>query len=140
MNAAEQTRIEYSASRLLVKATGRWRSWSPFGYGGSVDVTVELPAGSRVTGASSLGDISLHGGARRLPHKDHRRDLRRAGRSGEADDRSDLRTGYGQLDNSLNAAEPPQPGADAVEVRTRTGYGDITIRRGNPPARIDSAR
>jgi hypothetical protein len=55
VNAAEQMRVEYSTGRLLVKATGRWRSWSPFGYGGSVEVNVELPTGSRVTGASSLG-------------------------------------------------------------------------------------
>jgi DUF4097 and DUF4098 domain-containing protein YvlB len=51
----------------------------------------------------------------------------------------DLHTGYGQLHNNLDATEAPQSGDDAAEVRARTGYGDITIRRCYPPARIDSA-
>jgi hypothetical protein len=67
VQAAEQTRVEYNARTLLVKATGRWRAWSPFGYGGSVDVEVALPAGSRVTGAATgafrctgdLGDCEI---------------------------------------------------------------------------------
>jgi Toastrack DUF4097 len=52
VDAAEQVRVEYSTGVLLVKATGRWRSWSPFGYGGSVEVDVALPTGSRVKGAA----------------------------------------------------------------------------------------
>jgi putative adhesin len=67
VQAAEQTRVEYAAGSLLVKATGRWRSWSPFGYGGSVDVEVGLPVGSRLTGAAvgafrcagALGDCEI---------------------------------------------------------------------------------
>jgi Toastrack DUF4097 len=52
VQAAEQIRVEYDAHTLQIKATGRWRSWSPFGYGGSVDVEVALPSGSRVTGTA----------------------------------------------------------------------------------------
>ena len=67
VQAAEQTRVDYSGGRLLVKATGRWRSWSPFGDGGSVDVEVGLPLGSRVTGTTAgafrcvgaLGDCEI---------------------------------------------------------------------------------
>lgn len=67
VDAAEQVRVEYSAGGLLVKATGRWRSWSPFGYGGSVEVDVSLPTGSQVKGASvgavrctgALGDCRI---------------------------------------------------------------------------------
>lgn len=61
VNAAEQTRVDYSTGRLLVKGTGRWRSWSPFGYGGSVEVNVELPAGSRVSGEASMGTFRCTG-------------------------------------------------------------------------------
>ena len=62
VQAAEQTRVEYDARNLLIKATSRRRSWSPFGYGGSVDVEVALPAGSRVAGSAigafrSTGDL-----------------------------------------------------------------------------------
>ena len=243
VNAAEQTRVEYSAGRLLVKATGRWRSWSPFGYGGSVQVSVELPAGSRVTGASSLGtfrctgalgdcriktagviDVEQAGAVRLLTAlgdinlergigdaelitasgdvhaetldgaavvKSSNGDIRLGEVAGELSvkaangdiviERShgsivaktakgdirvgaaaagsvvaetgmgdveiaipdgtaawlDLHTGYGQLHNALTAAEPPQPGADTVEARARTGHGDITIRRGNSAVGID---
>jgi len=67
VDAAEQVRVEYSAGGLLVKATGRWRSWSPFSYGGSVEVEILLPTGSRVKGASvgavrctgALGDCQI---------------------------------------------------------------------------------
>jgi hypothetical protein len=31
--------------------------------------------------------------------------------------------------NDLDAGGPPEGGADTVEVRARTGYGDIVIRR-----------
>jgi hypothetical protein len=244
VTAAEQTRVEYASGRLLIKATGRWKSWSPFGYGGSVDVNVELPSGSRVTGASSLGTFRCTGalgdcriktageihveqaGAVRLvtglgdinlgraigdaelitatgdvhaqaidgtatiknSNGDTRVDLvtgevsvkaangdvaiERSGASVVAKTANgdirvgapgrgsvvaatgsgaveivipegtaawlDVHTGYGQLHNSLDAAEAPQPGADTVEVRARTGYGDITIRRSLSPADVET--
>jgi hypothetical protein len=246
VSAAEQTRVEYFSGRLLVKASGRWRSWSPFGYGGSVDVHVELPAGSRVTGEASMGkfrctgvlgecrittslgdihleqagavslktsagdisvelgigdaelttgsgevrvggidgtaliknsngdsrvgeitgelrlkvangDIAVERSHASLVAKTANGDIRvgAAGRGSVVAETGlgaveiaipdgtaawlDLHTGYGQLLNNLDAAEPPQPAADTVEVRARTGYGDITIGRCYPPARIDAA-
>jgi hypothetical protein len=45
----------------------------------------------------------------------------------------DLTTGYGRLHNTLGAAAPPAPGEDRVEVRARSGFGDITIRRAERP-------
>ena len=47
--AAEQTRVEYAASTLLVKAP-RQRSLSLFGKPVSIDVMIELPAGSQLRG------------------------------------------------------------------------------------------
>jgi hypothetical protein len=41
----------------------------------------------------------------------------------------DLNTRFGNVNNSLDAAERPGPGEDAVEVRARTALGDITIHR-----------
>jgi hypothetical protein len=46
----------------------------------------------------------------------------------------DLRTGYGQLRNELEVTQRPDSGEATVEVRGRTGYGDITVRRGDPAA------
>jgi DUF4097 and DUF4098 domain-containing protein YvlB len=41
----------------------------------------------------------------------------------------DLNTRYGRVHNDLDAAERPGPGEDAVEIRARTSFGDITINR-----------
>jgi hypothetical protein len=41
----------------------------------------------------------------------------------------ELKTGYGRVRNDLDAADGPATGEDAVEIRARTGYGDITVRR-----------
>ena len=44
----------------------------------------------------------------------------------------DLNTGLGTVTNELDAAGGPEPGEDTVEVRARSGFGDITIRRAVP--------
>jgi Putative adhesin len=240
VQAAEQTRVEFSAGTLLVKATGRWRSWSPFGYGGSVDVEIGLPAASRVTAATvgalrcagvlgdcevktAVGDIQIEaaGGLRvstsagdiavervsgdayvttasgtiRLGEIDGAAEIKNsngdthvreitgelrvkaangdiaierahasvtaktangdirvgAPASGSVDAGTalgtveisipdgtaawlDLNTEYGQLHNDFAAGEPPDSGEDRLEVRARTSYGDITIRRAYPLA------
>jgi hypothetical protein len=41
----------------------------------------------------------------------------------------DLNTGFGHVVSALDAAGGPAPGEDTVEVRARSGFGDITIRR-----------
>ncbi|MGD1033742.1 MAG: DUF4097 family beta strand repeat-containing protein [Candidatus Dormibacteria bacterium] len=41
----------------------------------------------------------------------------------------DLQTGCGDVLNGLEAAGPPQPGEETVEVRARSSFGDITVRR-----------
>ncbi len=63
VKAAEQTRVEFSHGRLLVKAPNQWRQYSPFGTGagGSIDVAIELPAGSRIQGDASMADLRGEG-------------------------------------------------------------------------------
>jgi hypothetical protein len=41
----------------------------------------------------------------------------------------DLSTQYGRVQNDLDPAQNSQPADDTVEVRARTSFGDITIRR-----------
>ena len=41
----------------------------------------------------------------------------------------DLNTRFGSVHNDLDATERPGPGKDAVEVRARTSFGDITVNR-----------
>jgi hypothetical protein len=42
----------------------------------------------------------------------------------------DLHTSYGSVQNLLAPSDAPPDVADAVEIRARTSYGDIVIRRG----------
>ena len=41
----------------------------------------------------------------------------------------DLNTAFGTVRSDLDAADRPAPGEDVVELKARTAYGDITIRR-----------
>ncbi|HEU5421054.1 MAG TPA: DUF4097 family beta strand repeat-containing protein [Streptosporangiaceae bacterium] len=43
--------------------------------------------------------------------------------------RLDVSTGFGRVHNDLTAADSPGEAADRAEVRARTSYGDIRIRR-----------
>jgi hypothetical protein len=60
VRAAEQTRVEYSAGRLLVKMP-RQRSLSLFGKPGSIDVTIGLPSDSQVYGDASVAAFQSAG-------------------------------------------------------------------------------
>ncbi len=44
----------------------------------------------------------------------------------------DLKTGFGNVQNDLQASGRPTQDEEAVDVRARTSYGDITIRRCYP--------
>ncbi|WP_330299302.1 DUF4097 family beta strand repeat-containing protein [Streptomyces sp. NBC_00503] len=54
VRAAEDTQVTCAGGELVIKGP---KSRSPFGKIGSVDVTVELPAGSDLTGKTGLGDL-----------------------------------------------------------------------------------
>ncbi len=44
----------------------------------------------------------------------------------------ELKTSFGNVRNELETADRPEPPEEAVEIRARTGYGDITIHRIGP--------
>jgi hypothetical protein len=58
--AAEQTRVEYAKGRLVVKAP-KLRSLLPGRTGGSISVTIELPAGSSLEATGGLADFDGDG-------------------------------------------------------------------------------
>ena len=60
VRAAEQTRVTHDSGQLVVKAP-KLRAWLPRHDGGSIDVTIELPAGSRVHGTGQLADFRCEG-------------------------------------------------------------------------------
>jgi hypothetical protein len=235
VQAAEQTRVEFSAGHLLIR-TPKQRGLNPFGKVGSVDLSVELPAGSQVDASGAMttfrltgrlgecrltssagdiqvdeagplevrtaageividhvvGDLELSTATGRVRVRDVdgaaviknsngdswvgsvRGDLRINAANGDivvdraqasvtaatangdvrvgdltrgtvslktalgqvevgihvgSAARLDAHTSFGRVVNEMSAADQPAPTDETVEVRARTGYGDIVIRR-----------
>jgi DUF4097 and DUF4098 domain-containing protein YvlB len=108
LRAAERTRVEYANEQLIVKAP-KLRSWSPRSAGGSIEVTIELPAGSHVRGAGQLTDFRCDG------------------RLGECR----IKTGVGSI--QLDCADTPRltGGIGDISVDRATGHADVTAGSGD---------
>ena len=61
VSAAEQTRVEFADRRLLIKGPRRLREWSPFSDGGAIELDIELPAGSDLSGRTVAGGFRCTG-------------------------------------------------------------------------------
>jgi putative adhesin len=149
VGAAERTQIEHSSGRVVVRSPKSWRSYSPFGPRGAVEVRVEVPAGSSVLiksgmgsvrstgelGAShvktGLGDINIESAAAvRLTTGMGDVEIGRA--VGEADlstGSGDIRAGVLRGAAVLKNANGDVRVAEAVQgsVEARTGYGEIQV-------------
>jgi DUF4097 and DUF4098 domain-containing protein YvlB len=106
--AAELTRVEHADGRLLVKGP-KLRSWLSRRTGGSIDVTVELPAGSDVHGSLGLGDV----------HAD--------GRLGDCE----IRTGLGRIRLDRTGTLDLKSGAGDISVERATGRAEVTAGTGD---------
>ncbi|MEV0031499.1 DUF4097 family beta strand repeat-containing protein [Nocardia sp. NPDC050793] len=123
VKAAELTRVEYSNGRLRVKAPKqfRWKPYGPAGNHGSVDVVIELPAGSDVRGDTAMGTF------------------RTVGRLGECRFKTAL--GDIELDHSAELQLTNAMGVIAVEravgkVEITMGSGEVRLREVDGPAEI----
>ncbi len=108
VHAAEQTRVEYANGRLTVKAPRSWKQYTFRGGGESVDVRIELPAGSEVAAESAIAAV------------------RGTGRLGECR----LRTGAGDIE--LDAAAPARlrTGAGDIIAGQVAGHAEVTTGTG----------
>jgi len=106
IKGAEQTRVEYSNGRLLVK-TPKQRGF--IGGGSTVDVTVELPAGSDVQGDTGMGDFGCEG------------------RLGECR----LKTGMGNIRLGHTGALHLKTGMGNIAVDRGVGDADVTTGSGD---------
>jgi hypothetical protein len=59
--AAQQTRVEFSDGRLLVKGPKGWRRYSLRGGGESIDVQIDLPLGSQLRGEAGIAALHCTG-------------------------------------------------------------------------------
>lgn len=117
VKAAELTRVDYADGHLLVKAS-KVRSWSLRGSGGSIDVTVELPAGSRLHGDGQIADFDADG-----PLGDCR-----------------IKTGMGRIQLGRAAALELRTGIGDITVEHATGHAEVTTGSGEVRVRgLDSS-
>lgn len=61
VRAAKQVRIDFTAGTLSVKMLKGWRTYSPFGGTPSIEVTIEVPAGSRLEATAAIGRLLVSG-------------------------------------------------------------------------------
>ena len=108
VKAAEQTRVEYANEQLLVRAP-KVGSWLPRARGGSVDVTIQLPAGSEVRGAGQLTDFHCDGALG---------DCR-------------IKTGIGQIRIGQAEALSVKTGIGDINVDRATGHAEVTAASGD---------
>ncbi|MEV6340298.1 hypothetical protein AB0M12_36920 [Nocardia vinacea] len=57
VRAAEQTKVDFVAGTLTVKTPKDWRTYTPFGGNPSIEVTIEVPTGSRLDGTAGVGRL-----------------------------------------------------------------------------------
>jgi DUF4097 and DUF4098 domain-containing protein YvlB len=108
VQVAELTRVEYANEQLLVKAP-KLRAWLSRGTGGSVDVTIELPAGSHVHGAGQSTDFRCDGGL------------------GECR----IKTGLGHIRLERASAVSLKSGIGDIDVERVTGHAEVTLGSGD---------
>jgi DUF4097 and DUF4098 domain-containing protein YvlB len=108
VKVAELTRVEYANEQLLVKAP-KLRAWLSRGAGGSVDVTIELPAGSHVHGAGQSTDFRCDG------------------ELGECR----IKTGLGHIRLERASAVSLKSGIGDIDVDRVTGHAEVTLGSGD---------
>jgi len=112
VTAAADTRVEYVGGRLLIKAPKGWRQYTFRGGAESIDVQIELPAGSHVRGDAVIAALRCTGRLGECRFKTGLGEIR-VDRAGPAQ----LNTGMGDV--TVNRA------VDHVEVTTRSGAVQI---------------
>ncbi|WP_457967735.1 DUF4097 domain-containing protein [Arthrobacter sp. D1-29] len=124
IRAAEQTRVEYSHGRLVVKGSSDWRRYAVFTGNGSVDVTIKLPSRSDVRAEAGMGKFECQGELGRCSLKTGMGRIR-------LDRTASVKaeTGYGDI--TLEGA--------AGDVEIKTGSGEISARRIEGAAHVKSS-
>lgn len=138
VRAAQQTKVTYANGTLLVKGPKRR---SLFGRTGTLDVTIELPAGSHVQGGMAVGDVICEG---RFGHCDLKVSVGDI-RVGEAE-RAHLRTGLGDITVDRVVGDTEVNGAGRVTAGTLGGaatiknlHGETTIGEAGGDLRVNSS-
>ena len=125
VDAAEQTRVDYSAGVLRVKAPRPplWKQAFTRGYG-VIEVVIEVPSGSRVEADTAMGSIYTQGALGDCKMKSSMGDIQV-----ESAGALELRSGMGAI--SVEQA--------SGRLEVHTGSGTIRVRRVDGPAEISTS-
>ena len=121
VRAAENTQVEYAGGRLLVKGP---KLHTMIGRVPSIEVTIELPAGSHMDGDSDMGDFTADGRLGDCRFKSAMGHIRLGDVSS-----LDARTGMGDV----------TVGVVAGDADIHTGSGEVRIGRIEGTARIKNS-
>jgi Putative adhesin len=140
--AAEQTRVEYANGMLLVRAPKGLRKWSPWGGRESIEMEIDVPAGSSLSGQVGVGAVRCTGRIGGCRFRTGVGDIRIEG-AGPVE----LKTGAGDviLDRIEGTAEVTtgsgSVGIASVDGRliVKNGNGDTWIGKVTGEARVNAA-
>lgn len=151
VKAAEATRIELTQDQLLVKAP-KLNSWVSRTGGGSIDVTIDLPAGSHLHAALASADVQVDGrlgdcrikaglGRIRLDEADTLSLKSGAGdvSVNRATGRVEIVTGSGEVRLGELSSSAMIKNANG-DTSVRVGGGDLRISAANGSITVDQAR
>ncbi|WP_137990785.1 DUF4097 family beta strand repeat-containing protein [Streptomyces vilmorinianum] len=126
VRVVQQTKVTYANGVLTVKGP---KKRSPFGKYGSIDVTVELPAGSRLQAASPLGDYTCEGPLGECRVKTSLGDIRldEAGVTNLRTSTGDIRVGRAVGDAEIHGMGRVEIGEIVGAATVKNGNGDTTI-------------
>jgi len=140
--AAEQTRVEYAGGRLQIRAPKGWRRYTPLGGGESVDVQIDLPAGSHVQGEAGMAAFRCTGRLGECRFKTGLGEIRldQAGlarlTTGGGDIIVDQVTDHAELKTGTGAVQVGSIGGSAV---VKNGNGDTWIGEVIGELRVNAA-
>jgi hypothetical protein len=150
--AAEQTRVECSPGRLLVKAPKSWRQWTPSAGGGSIDVEIQVPTRSDLIGEvgvaalharGRLGEVSFRAGVGDIDVEEGGLLRLRTGAGdvtvGRAGADADVKTGSGRIDVHVVAGRAMVKNSNGDTHLGDVG-GDLRVQSANGKISVDHAR
>lgn len=126
VRAAQQTQVTCSGGVLTVRTP---RKRSLFGRPGSVELSIELPAGSDLRGTSAMGGFRCEGRFGEVALKTALGDLQVDEAAGAG-----LRTDHGDIRLARSTGDVELVGSGRIEVGTVTGAA--TVKNGNGATKV----
>jgi len=123
---AEQTVVQCSGGNLLIRTPRLWRQWTPWGGRESIDVTIELPAGSSLQGSTGVGSLWSMGRVGDCSYRTGLGDV-----SLEDAGRVELKSGMGDVHVGTAAGDAEVKTAGAIRIGTIGGSAAVKNSNGD---------